>query len=228
VSAATDTSRSRFVVAAFPLALGSLLPSCTMLASEDRFVPARVEAPGLKIELHDRASWHAGGGLRIGGSPGVLALESKAVRIEVSSPSFSWDQDWIGPVLPVFPVVMGASSYRSRVAIHLHVDRAPCAVSLRPEDFQLLRPEERASVAPVAYDLRPKPEQDLGQQPLEAGAEVILEPGRAVWLVYPADNLSTRSFELRFPVETSQATQTVTVRFEREATPYLLFIPWPG
>jgi len=184
-----------------------------MILSLERHVPCDIQDGDLADGRFEPSS----GALRLGGSPGAIRVESHGSVLEVRSRVFAWDQHFVGPILPVIPVLMGAGTYTWQLGLELRAASDSQPVTLALEDVLVTTAGTGASQRPTSWSPGEHDDMATPTLPLPVGAPVTLAPGTWAWVNYDIDNYSTPSFELTFLLNGER----IRVQFEQQSTPFV-------
>ena len=204
--------------------------SCAMIGSTDHFEPDRSAARPESVSVKDSGVSVVPAALVVGGEAKAYAIDLGLGRLTVSSPDFSWDQEFVGPVVPVLPVFMSASTYEPQIELHVTVNEADSPIALVPASIGLVPRGSTVPIVPSACGHLPTSDDEADVAELPAGEPVELSRGDGIWLRYPCENVQTESFDLLLPAAAAPcgAPADFALRFERSHSRFLAFyLPLP-
>jgi hypothetical protein len=187
--------------------------SCSMIGTVDHFEPVLSQARGADVRVRRYMTgqwlWFCVGGDGIG-----FEVTRSDGKLLVSSPSYSWDQDLMGPILPILPVPMGAGSYRPTIELRIEAIDGGSRLLWR-DALTICADGSHQDIAPSSWVRDGEP---------IAEAFIELSEGDEVLLSYPAHNRTTSRFQLRLPRDRGDATVDVFVLpFEQARSRFFAF-----
>lgn len=206
----------------------SLTSACTLLGSIERHAVVEVETvPGWTSDIGEGPSWSFRSALPLAGHAGAVELARGDQRLSVRCTPIAWDQDWIGPILPIFPVPMGASSTRINLDVEVWVESCRGGLVLRPSDVRV-EFEGRAAVVPDKAAVQWTVDDDAREDEVAVGDVVTLTAGQVLVVTYPLWNHDLSSFELVLPADLAEQ-RPPRIGFRHENTTVLFYyVPFLG
>ncbi len=195
-----------------------------MLFLIQRYAPEPRVLDGTVSRLVDPS--HFSNGMRVGGSPGAISFAGDTASIEISSSILHSEPTWIGPILPIFPVLMGASSACEPFSIHVEVTRTDAPLSLRPADFRIVdsRDSREHTPARAAIDEPPDAERcERMRHAVRLDDRLDLFAGEALVLSFDVLPQVLPEFDFVFPSTSlaSSVARELRVHFRRDDAHYV-------
>ena len=212
-------------------------PSCAVILSKEHYRPVdrgeiaagvRTSIPSFQIGL----IWFVAGGE----PAGHFSVPWNAARLEVAGGEIAWGQHWFGPVLPIFPVIMGAGS--TTIEVDVLVAARAGTVTLVPAEF--LARATRVEAGTTFDDQLRGPnlchrtgggEKRGKERALPLTEPVTLNPGEQIQLTFPLPVRSTQEFELMLPAALGSASRE-RLPFRYEQNKFLVWgllpLPFPA
>jgi hypothetical protein len=206
--------RPRRLVSYLLVVVALAVSSCSMIGTVAHFEPVlgRESSPDVRVH-HYMTSERLG--FCVGGDGVGFEVTRPDGKLLVSSPSYSWDQDFMGPILPILPVLVGAGTYRPTVELRIEAIDAATPLLLRREQLTIRAGGSDEDVIPSIWTKDGEPISD---------DSIALSEGTELSLTYPTQNRATTAFQLRLPRGSDVAEgDTILLRFEHTRSRFFLF-----
>jgi hypothetical protein len=204
----------------------AILPcSCAMVGSVEHYEAKTQNAtsPYATIEDVDSLFFRSGLGTVIGGKPKALVVRRLDHKFSLRGRSISWDQDWIGPLLPILPVPMGASTRQPLVELELHLLKGSLELSL--SDVSVAASGSTDLLEPQRWCVSNKASANPRELYLYPDAPLAVRSGDYVWLEYGLRTLATQQFEVEINPILTGVVETSGPRFPFVRT-HARFFAW--
>jgi hypothetical protein len=210
------------------------LTSCAFVLSQEHYRPVDRDrrpdgivpfVPSVEVGL----VWFVAGGHH-----GEYSVPFENGRLLVQGGPISWGQHWFGPLLPIFPVLMGAGSTTLEVDLVLQAEEH--SLRIVPNEF-LVRATRVQSGFTFPVDPLPptlgllNPDHENPVEPLRLTEPLELQPGDKLQLTFPFPVRTTERFEFLLPpFGDARARRSLPFRYEDNKFLVwgLLPIPFPS